>query len=287
MKISPPHSRLPTEIRDVLDLITDKPVMAFDRLRFYVDHPSPNIPLAQIRRYCNDVQLIACNSPPYQPMLQSRVELFQPNTEALNVISHAIGSRYSVRLTYAEIAVDFMTRTIDDAALISRFMLEHMTAPHLRHRVVHEGQTSYFAPRTMASNKATPHNVVMYADRPSKLWPVAHLEQPCCHLEHRLTGSSALEHYGLFSLSDCIAFDHERFWLENFHLHQLPSKTDIGRWIDPSNCDVSGTALRKRADQFLNRYRHGDTVVLQNCLNEHPEMKPLLRPIDNALFLAG
>ena len=281
-----PPTRLSTEMLNVLNLIIARPVMGFDRVSFVMDHPSPDIRLPLIGRHCNSITLKPCEPQKYHPMWQSHVDLFQPSAQALNLICQFIGNRYRVSLNYAEIAIDFLTETSGDAAEVHRFMLEHMTVPYLRHDVTHMGGTAYFAPRSMSSGTATPHNVVIYSDRPSKLRSVAYLCQPCCHLEHRLVGLAEMENHGFFSLTDCAQFDHEAFWHKNLHLSQLPAKVDLGRWLDPENSNVSGTALRKRADKFLDAYRYNGTLILQDCLHDNGDLKPLMRSIKSADFLA-
>ena len=90
---------------------------------------------------------------------------------------------------------------------------------------------------------------------------------------------------GLLTLADCVDFDHRAFWAENLRLFRMPSKGDLGRWLDPDNADVSEAALRKRADRFLNQYRHNEAFVLQDCRREYPDIDKLLLPLANELFL--
>lgn len=280
------RAKLPVEVRRALELIVSN-VMAFDRLAFRIDHPAPDIPIARIDPLCAKIKVLDCRSLPFHPTWQTEIRIFQPSPDALLELEKSIGTRHRVRLNYVELALDWLVDDRDAADLLRSFTLKHMRVPHMRAPVIFEERTAYFARRSSPDRAKNARNVVLYADRASELWPARHLFSPCCHLEHRLQGVDTLARHGLLSLSDCIQFDHLAYWAEHLRLFSLPSKVELGRWLDPENIDVSGTALAKRSDRLLAAYYHADTFVLQNCCRDNPTIDSVLRPVANTPFIGN
>lgn len=276
-------AKWPVEVQRTRDGIT-RTAAGFDRLTFWVDHPAPDIPVSRVQRYCGDVTITNCYSLPFHPVWQTEVKILQPSREALIELQRALESRHRIRMGYAELAFDWLVASREAAYVLYRFIVKHMRVPYLRHAVTFEEETAYFAPRAAHDLSKNVRNVVLYADRPSKLWAARQDRSPCCHLEHRFQGVDTLAQRGLLSLEDCIRFDHRAYWTEHLRLFRLPSKVKLGRWLNPDSIDVSGTALAKRADRFLDRYSHGDIFVLQDCWRENQSIANMLTQIDNALF---
>ncbi|CAJ0724931.1 MULTISPECIES: hypothetical protein [Ralstonia] len=283
-RLRTPPSKLPTEVKDALGLIK-RVVTGFDRLTFWIDHPAPRIPVSGIERHCANLKVNAGKSLLFHPVWQTEIEIFQPSREALSVLVQAIGTRHRVQLSYSELALDWLVESRAAAYAIRNFLLAQMYVPYLRHDVTFAKTTAYFAPRADKNSLKSARNVALYDDSTSKLWAARQLRSPCCHLEHRLQGVETLAASGLLTLADCVDFDHRAFWAENLRLFRMPSKGDLGRWLDPDNADVSEAALRKRADRFLNQYRHNEAFVLQDCRREYPDIDKLLLPLANELFL--
>jgi len=271
-----PPSRLPRKIQNALSLI-DSVVLAYDRLHFWLDHPLPLIPLA-LRD--DDRVSIMSGSMQYRPVWQTKFELLQPDADLLRACIDMAGERHRVLPNYAEIKLDLLTRTGNDAKLLQAAVLEHLIVKSSLHPVRIERGTAYYMPPTTPSGKPIAFNFVIYADKPSK-----ETGRPCCHLEWRLNSVAALESVGLIALDSCIDFDHRDFWSKRLHLCTPPSKAALARWLDPENANVSPTMLTKRADQFLRQYLHDGTFIVHNCFVEHRDIVELLKPVDNALFL--
>lgn len=271
-----PHSRLPRKIQNALSLI-DSVVLAYDRLHFWLDHPLPLIPAALRDDEC--VSIIS-GAMQYGPVWQTKIELLQPDADLLRACSDMAGERHRVMPNYAEIKLDLLTRTRNDAKLLQKILLEHLIVKSSLYPVRIEQGTAYYMPPTTPSGKPLKFNFVMYADQPSK-----ETGRPCCHLEWRLNSVAALESVGLVALDSCIDFDHRNFWSKRLHLFSPPSKAALARWLAPESSAVSSTMLTKRANQFLPQYMHDDTFIVQNCYVEHREFIELLTPVDNALFL--
>jgi hypothetical protein len=277
-------TKLPVEVRRTLDLITTV-VMAFDRLTLWVDHPAPNIRISRIAPHCTKLEVRGCFSLPFHPVWQTEIRVFQPCRQALIELQHALGTRHRVRLGYAELALDWLVEDRDAAEVLYRFVLKYMRVPYIRHAVTFKEGTAYFARRAGSDLAKSARNIVLYADKPSKLWPARQLNSPCCHLEHRLQGVNMVAQYGLLSLADCIGFDHRAFWTEHLRLFRLPSKVELGRWLNSESADVSGTALAKRADRFLGQYFHNDVFILQNCWRENSDIASVVTPLANTPFI--
>lgn len=283
-RLHPPPSKQPTAVKTALSLI-NRTVTGFDRLTFWVNHPAPSIPVHEIEHHCAKLNVVTGRSLPYHPMWQTQVDVFQPSDKALTLLAAAMGTRHAVRLSYAELAIDWLADTRTAAYSLRNFMLAHLHMPYLRHNVAFKRMTAYFAPRADQHAEKKARNVVLYADRTSKLWPAHELKSPCCHLEHRLHGVGTLANQGLLTLADFAQFDHRAFWAENLRLYCLPKMAELGRWLDPDNADVSPAALRKRANVFLNQYRHNEIFVLQNLWRDVREIANVLLPLTNELFL--
>ncbi|WP_232354762.1 hypothetical protein [Burkholderia pseudomallei] len=262
-------------------------VTGFDRLTCWIDHPAPDIPVSIVQQHCGEMTITNCYSRPFHPVWQTEVKIFQPSPEALIELQRALGSRHRIRMGYAELAFDWLVADRNAADMLYRFILKHMRVPYLRHAVTFAEETAYFAPRAADDLSKSARNAVLYADRPSKLWAARQDCSPCCHLEHRFQGVDTLAQHGLLSLEDCIRFDHRAYWAEHLRLYRLPSKLELGRWLNPNSIDVSDTALTKRADRFLGRYSYGDIFVLQDCWRGNPSIANVLTPINNAPFLVA
>ena len=273
----PSLSRLPRVIQNARQLIHAK-IMAFDRLKFWLDDPEPHLPAELMKRRV-DPRKLRNDKTKYQPKWQSKFDLFQPDADELQAFEEAIGARYSVKLCEAELNMDWITQTAEDAMELRDFALTHMLVPYVKQPVNIYEQTAYFQPRYDSNGNKQSRNLVIYADSPDK-----RTGRPCCHIEWRFCSPAALGNIGLFTLDDCVTFDHRDFWAENLRLLALPSKTAISRWLDGDSV-ISGTAHRNHADKFLDQYRQDGAFVLQNCRLKNPTISTILKPIDNALFL--
>lgn len=261
--------------------------MGFDRLTIWTNHPAPNIPTQSIEPHCRKLKVRGGHSQKFNPEWQTEIRFFQPGRQALIELQSALGPRCRTCVRYAEPAADWLANSTADADAIYDFMLERLRVPYMRQPVRFKESTAYFARRSSADGTKAGTNVVMYADRPSKLWPAHQRARFCCHLEYRLQGIEILTQHGLLSLSDCIGFDHHAFWRENLRLFALPKKVELGYQLAACAADVSDTALRKRANLFLDRFRHGNAIVLQDCWRENSMIGDLVTGIDNAPFING
>ncbi len=261
--------------------------MGFDRITILVDHPAPEISHRKITQHCRKLEILDSNSQKYHPGWQTIIRLYQPTRRALIELQAQLGPRCRTYVRYAELAFDLITSGFRSSGIIHDFMLEHFRLPYVRQSVWFEKGTAYFARRASSDGKKVGANFVIYSDKPSKLKRFRDKGQPCCHLEYRFQGVEMLAQHGLLTLSDCIDFDHQAFWRDNLRLYMLPKKVELGRRLDPRGTQVSDTALTKRANTLLGRYRYGEAVVLQDLWREQPLIAKLVKPIDNSLFIRG
>ncbi|MGP8433730.1 hypothetical protein ACT2FY_05455 [Paraburkholderia fungorum] len=271
-------SRLPREIQEARARIR-RTITDFDRLKFRTNHPEPHMPV-ELRNYMVEPENLRNNKNKFQPVWQSKFDLLQPTAELLREFIAAIGTRYRVELCEAELNMDWITRTTKDAKKLQEFVLERVIATNLREPVYIDEGTVYFARLTDGNGNKRPRNFVIYADEPSK-----RANASCCHLEWRFCGPAALASIYLYSLEDCINFDHHNFWTDHLRLFALPSLADIARWLAQDSADVSATTLTKRANAFKDQYRLHGAFILQDCRRKNPSISDILMPVDNALFI--
>jgi hypothetical protein len=292
-----PHmSRLPTAVRRIVEMI-HAPVMAFDRVKLHFDHAAPSLPFDEVDSLCRGglkhVPIIGTDAQKFHPERKYYVELFQPGRDALRLLYQAAKGRYTIRPYMLEVAVDWITDDREEAKMVRDFILGHMWVPHLTYEVKPYEQTWYYAPRATGPTQgdSSPkrsirlmHNVVLYADKRSKL-ASPYFGRPCCHLEHRFFGANACADIGASCLGDLAQFRHHAFWREHLRLAMMLSKTELGRFLAPSRVGVSGTALRKRANACLQKYEIDGAFVLQNLWRHYGEIKRFWTPLANGIVL--
>lgn len=262
-------------------------VCAFDRIKIYVDDRLPAKKIEQrLVNLCTDITIVHPIHR-FQRIWATKVELRQPTPEAFIELSTMLGTRHLTRVSYAEVAIDLLTSDNESAAVMAEYLLEHMVVPCARERANIEEETVYFNRRTNKNGNLSPHVPVLYADRPSKLLARLYPE-PCSHLEHRFNGHAACSSIGLNTLADCIAFDHHAFWLSNLRLFEFSSKMDLGAALS-NRSDLTASALRNRAANFLQEHRIGASnespYVLHNCVRAKPIIRRALKAIDNKHLL--
>ena len=258
-------------------------IYGFDRLSFYGDETNPNFDIETLRNHCREINVIPSKIK-YQFIWTTLVELFQPDEECLNIIYKYIeNSGCRVRFKYIEISADFIANSLREAKIIKNFLLAHIVFSKIRSKVQFFGKrkTYYFRPRSVSSKKC-PVNFVLYHDRLSKLQNATPSEK-CCHIELRLTGSNAMDEFGITSFKDILNFDFPTFFHTHIRLMRIKSKVSFARMIrdDP---EVSNTALRNHANRVLINSQVGGQFVMQELIHQCPVIKDILKPISDSLF---
>lgn len=261
-------------------------VFGFDRLAFWLDIATPELPLEELKLICNDLVILENTTVTHHLIWQSKIEIFQPSSECLMRLNEVINrSGYRVFIEAIEISMDFITATLAESKNVLKYFLNHMYVANIPKITLVQSyeDTYYFNRRANSNGKKIPFNFALYADKPSKLvskWR----GKPCCHLEYRLTGSNTVSSYGITSLTDCVMFDHMSFWVANIRLFKLPPKVMLGRYICNER-KMSGTALTNQANKYLVGFYVGDHFVMQNLLQSDPQMINLMKTLPNNILI--
>lgn len=259
---------------------TPYPVFGYGRIGLYLDHADWPLPIEQLKATCKSIEIDPANIP-FHARWKQQIDLFQPTQATLRILDQAFQGGATVGICYAEIAVDILHPDHRHIKAIRNSFLASVKLSYGRNKVVRKKSTYYFKRRTTGTTR-TPKNLALYADKPSKLHNGCHDidSLPCCHFEIRISGSDSLENEGIVSLQDLIRFKHRTFWERSLRLYRIPSQpTKLGRMLalaDGASTEVSGTALRKRANRWLARHsiKHGQSAnfVLHNALLASPKV---------------
>ena len=260
-----------------------------DRAKVWIDHPAPNLPIAELNDLCGggvDHQLGAM---PFHPRWKSSIELYQPSRRALKLLADALaGTQYDAEISYVELACDLITRAQGKAEALGKWLLGHVWLKSCRERVVLDknGTTYYYHRRHDGNGRKSPKVLALYADKPSKL-PGRRKGEPCCHIEFRLSGAAAVKRAGIVSVGDLLDFDHAAFWTQGICLASWKSKADLGRAVYAGDAEISGAALRKHANMVMREYDLKGTFVMQNALLEEPDLRNVTSGIDPAIIFCS
>ncbi|MFA7268458.1 MAG: hypothetical protein WC073_03855 [Sterolibacterium sp.] len=251
-------------------------IYGFDRITVWLDHPELPIKIAHLKRHCTNVEE-SLQQMPFNPRWKLKVELYQPTIEGLELLESALGYEIAVCVTYVEIACDIRSTQKGQARKQLKDFLAGAYIPNLRQTAQRDYMTWYFG-RRANENGIQPSVLVAYADKPSKLNNAQPAEKDLCdlHIEGRRAGTKGLKPQGIISLSDLIQFNHQKFWDNNLVMYQLPKLAQLGRLLAADqgrSADVSGTALRKRAHAWIERYSNEGAFVLHNALRDYPQLK--------------
>lgn len=261
-------SRLPTDTQNILALIK-KPATGFDKLDIWFDDPYPELPLDELTPLCSSIKLIPALTVNFHFLRQSKLVIVAPSAKALSMLCKAVGTRYRTEVNYAELALDFPTKSAADAHTVQKYLLAHFQPDHQRFRepVKHFETTTYF--------NSSEQTITIYPDDAGKQTP-----GPCCHLEFRFRSLEEVSGLGIATVHDLPLFDHRKFWNTHLRLNDFCSLEELGRLILPDP-DVKVPALYKRANRFINSHAH----VLHDCLCSAPEISKILKSIDHQHFL--
>lgn len=258
-------------------------VFGYDRIELWLDRAELPIALARLEPHCTKI------TPQLEQMTQNarwklKLVILQPTIKCLEILYEALGHDVGHQLSYVELAWDIRTINARHALKMRNALLAVLVVPHQRGCVLRVKTTWYYGRRENKGVKRG-HVLVIYTDRPSKLNnaqpdPDA---TPCLHIEWRATGKAALQHLGLATLADLIAFEHHVFWSQRLRVHQLPAKADLGRLLQTTHgktIKVGDAALRKRARNWKQEHSIKGKFVLHNALFSAPNLKRLLPKLD-------
>jgi hypothetical protein len=162
----------------------------------------------------------------------------QPTAATLAAID-----RHGWPLCYVELALDWI---IHDA--IAR--TEAATFFHRHHVHPRSGDLRLYVHSRYTRGRKSRRNVVMYADRPSKMDG----RSRCVHVEYRMRGAATLRAAGIHSARDLITFDHRSLWQELLTFVDLHER--FGRYVmnrQDSAGRIRRTVQRRRTAHHLDR----------------------------------
>lgn len=259
---------------------TPYPVFGYDRIGLYLDHADWPLPIELLKKTCKGIEIAPANIP-YQARWKQQIHLFQPTQATLGLLDEALQGSVTVGINYAEIALDVLHPDKRRVKAIRNSFLASAKFRYGRDVAIREESTYYYCRRTTGTNR-TSKIPALYADKPSKLHNGRHYLDglPCFHVEMRISRGDSLEKEGVVSLQDLLLFKHRACWERNFRFYRVPTQpTKLGRMLalaDGASTEVSGTALRKRANRWLARHRikHGRSAnfVLHNALLASPHL---------------
>jgi hypothetical protein len=250
------------------------------------DVSDPRLPLCDLSNLCRDVKP-RVGQGKFGARWKSRVELFQPRLEALELLARQLPPTVSAKVLNAEIAFDVPCPSKKAARKLLVAFLGAARMRSQRHPVVRDRTTWYYGRRATSPNSRRqgpvrrPHVMAAYADRPSKLLNRVS-SNTAFHVEWRASGSAALADVGIVTISDLVSFDHLQFWEQNVRMCEVPKRTELGRILAAARGQsptVSGAALRKRAATWERKANHHGLFVMHNALLGQPYVAKRLKSL--------
>jgi hypothetical protein len=201
-----------------------------------------------------------CKFREYEPKLPDldfpyRLQVFQPTDDVLA----RLGRINHARLAFAELALDWAFG--DDKSnsqacdLLYTFNVKKYHGE--QHVVLYPGSTRY------SGRRRAPNVLVIYPDRPSKVWGEIHT----MHLEWRINSFKALCRAGIKSIADLTRIDHREFWRQRLYLCSIDADR-LGRRIDQSRRQRSLTYTKDFGKGRLFEYnadRRRGELAFKHC----------------------
>jgi hypothetical protein len=261
------------ELTPYINSIIKERCTYLDRLRIWFDTDRPLFTSneLQLLQTTDRVPQIDFKPMRFSSQWKQNLDLFQPTPDVLIRLKEQLRpTLVAYRITYAEMAIDFITKTQEDADGIRHLLVSAMSH-HAGKRYLYQadsGHAVYFADM---KHKIVP---VIYSDQPSKF-----TQEPRAHLEFRLRNSRACKRHQLFTLDDLIDFNFLAFFEKSLTLYKKPSKAEIGKFLAMTNGSTAATrrSHELRCDQFLREHQLSyDTVTVQQLLQRIPGFKACL-----------
>jgi len=255
----------------------------YDRIALAIDRPMLPGPVNRLRRACQGGLKVIPGRLQFNPVWQCTIDLHQPSRLALDILNdHCLQSQVSALLTYAEISHDLIFRRKSMALRYEPLVLQHLVVSRQRDLAQRFKSVNYFGRRSDKARSKRGRVLAVYSDKPSKL-NTQLAGEPCVHFDYRITGSAKLAAVGIASVGDLREFDFARFWDSAVALYELPTKTEFGRILGgPGGAEVSGTALRKRGERFIDKCSIDGQFYMHNAVRHQPRLlRKLVRmPMD-------
>lgn len=261
-------------------------IFGYDKVQFRTDERLSKSALNRISDACRGGAKQSNPGGRVNPQWQGALTLLQPSIKALRLVESCLAADIRYEISGFEIACDIEMQTRVQALLAQRkFIGSAVLRNGTKQTAVtgESGTTVYFA---MRGSKCL--NLVVYADRPSKLHG-AESRSLVLHIEFRAVGSPMVRDVRVETIADLIALDFNALFARHAVLYVLPtSKTELGKLLGDRRLEEpSGTALRARVDRLL---AHQDIYVLgvpsmQQLKLARPDLIPKLNRIEIGQWL--
>ncbi|MCA8277665.1 ATP-dependent helicase [Burkholderia sp. AU30280] len=258
-------SRLPSATQRALSYISDS-LCNFDRLTIWFDDPNPIVRIDLIKKHCSHVKIMPCTvASAYQRYWKSKLILVNPTPYALKILGEDIGTRYQVKISYVEIALDLITETIKAAKHVQRYTVARLSpdTQRFRQEVEFEESDGYW---TAYYNHDPKHDIKIRNYIPVEGSKLA-AGKPCNRTEFAFRGLPEVMKQGITNVQDLIRFDFKDFLEHHFVLSEFESLEDMGRLIAPADAGKSKPMLYKHANRFIEeRSDFFFPFLIHNCL---------------------
>ncbi|HDR9031258.1 TPA: ATP-dependent helicase [Burkholderia vietnamiensis] len=275
-------SRLPSAMQLALSYISES-ACNFDRVVIWFDDPNPNVRISQLKQHCNHVKIVTCTvASTYQRYWKSKLTLVNPTPHALQILCEDIGTRYQVKISYVEIALDLITEMIKAAKHVQRYIVARLSPDiqRFRQEVVFEESDGYW---TAYYNYVPEHDVKIRNYVPIEGSKLA-TGKPCNRTEFIFRGLPEVMKLGITNVQDLIHFDFKSFFERHFLLSEFKSIEDVGRLITPADAGLSKATFYKYANRFIEEQSDFfDPFLIHNCLLEQPDIPTV--DLDGSHFL--
>lgn len=218
-------------------------VNELDKVELQAEHALSEKDLAKLGEHCRQV-----GQRPIQVKYHRRwtycVWVVRPTRRCLELLRKLLKrATNGYKIYLVELARDFLISQPCLREALALVLVRSLTVLRRQLRVTYEKGTFYWG-------KRGPLSIALYVDRPKK--GAKATDQPCVHIELRLRGIAQLRRFGLQTLAQLLDPGFDSAWSRVVNIVHVPRKKAVlGRLLGKR--EVSGTALRKRADAFIRR----------------------------------
>ncbi len=135
---------VPASVARPLEAVT-KRIYFVDRLHVLLPSHEADLNLDELSEPGRKAPVLVPSNNKFNPVMKSRLELFQPSKDVIVELERQIGSKYTYAITRAEIAMDLITPTTKEAGSAWTMFVHHLWFPRLQARAhVSHGTTAYW-----------------------------------------------------------------------------------------------------------------------------------------------
>jgi hypothetical protein len=188
-----------------------------DRVIVWLKEPLSNSQLRRMRPQCDHLRVDSSRN--LYPEYKQQLVITRPRPDLLALLA----ARTDARVTYLEIALDWIFDDEDQKQRASTFLRDHILKPYQRGQLRVVNKTADQLGTLYSGSRRTVNNLVNYDDKPCRITG----EVDCVHTEWRLR-EVALRRIGIWSIDDVLRIDLRRFWADRLRLFTVdPNKLGL------------------------------------------------------------